>query len=164
MSDPLKVTGAMCLAVIGMLMTGCQFSKPPVATLESVEYVEMTDEGLRVNAVIRLANPNPEASLPLTKARYSARIGTAYRYEGDFHPNQTLSANDEQTLVLPIAVPLDQAFSAARVPIEFSGLIEYDPPDEIREALSEIYIPLPEVGVVGEMTVELSQEVSVLTP
>ena len=124
----------------------------PTVKVTAARMAEASDDGIRMEIMLMLSNPNDEP-LPLTRVRYTVRLGGAGQYEGDTRPNTTLPAGREQELILPAAVATSGAAGGGAVSYTVEGAIEYLPPGEVRELITEMGVPLPKVDFSGRGTI-----------
>jgi len=135
------------LLIASLFITGCRVAEKvkeekvdtPPATVASVRVAQQTGEGVRLEVVVELTNPN-DVALPLKSSSFSVRVGGAAASMST-RPNRTLPARGMQTVVLPIALATGESVSGAQVSV--TGTITYEPPGEIRKLLTESKIPLP---------------------
>lgn len=145
---------AAIILLAGAAISGCRVVEkarmervdPPVVTVTDARVVEQTAEGARIDFTLELSNPNAVA-LPLIASRYQVSAsGSAVSLSHP--PNRTLPAGGRQTLILSAALP----GSLRGAEYNFSGSITYKPPGEIRQLLTESYVPLPSVGFTHQGT------------
>ena len=124
----------------------------PTVKVTAARMAEASDEGIRMEIMLMLSNPNDEP-LPLTRVHYTVRLDGSGRYDGDTRPNTTLPAGRQQELVLPAAVATASAAAGGTVSYTIEGAIEYLPPGEVRELITEMGVPLPKVDFSGHGTI-----------
>jgi hypothetical protein len=130
-----------------VLLGGCGGTQRPKAELLGVAVTERTAEGARMEARVRLQNPN-DFPLPLTRVRQDFALLGHGRYQATHEPSKTLPGRGEVTLVLPAAVTRGGEKPTRRFRV--SARISYRPPGEMRKILTGLWVPLPSVSVRGE--------------
>lgn len=135
------------LALMFMMFAGCAVYNrtqapdlaTPAASVTGVRLVEQTEEGALLEITIGVENPN-DVALPLSAASFSVDVaGASGTFTGK--PNRTLPAGGSQTVTLNAALATTASVSGAAVSVR--GTITYVPPGEIRQLMTETYIPLP---------------------
>lgn len=114
----------------------------PDAVVTAVELTEVSPQGASARIVIDLTNTNDEP-MPLKIARYRLTLGGG-AYSGNTHANATVPARGGVRLTLTGAVP-----GAPGDTYDVSGAIEYQPPGEVRELLTDFNYPLPTIPLRG---------------
>ena len=115
----------------------------PKVSVEKVELLDESDQGVRVAVTVKMTNSN-DVPLPMTIANYSVHLSGMGEYRGDQRPQATIPAKGEQRFVLTAAM----AKSPGQTPATYraGGNIEYRPPGEFRMLLTESGVPLPTVS------------------
>ncbi len=114
----------------------------PDAVVTAVELLEVSPEGASARIVVDLKNKNDEP-MPLKLARYRLSLG-GEAYTGNTKANATVPARGALTLALTGAVA-----GAPGAAYDVSGSIEYQPPGEIRELMTDFKVPLPTINFSG---------------
>lgn len=134
---------AICL-FLGMVfgMTGCEFAQPPTATVVSTILVEQTDEAGLVDITIAVTNEN-DFPLELKVGNYALSVADGEQFSFETYvPYVSLPPNGSQDLVLQAAVPHNgQGLNGQAYRV--SGSMQWVPPGEIRQLLTESGVPLP---------------------
>lgn len=145
----MKQLALLLLASGAAGLTGCEklsltptLYDTPDAAVAAVELVEVSPQGASARIVIDLTNTNDEP-MPLKLARYRLSLGGA-SYAGNTRANVTVPADGGVTLTLTGAVA-----GAPGDTYDVSGAIEYQPPGEIRELLTDFNYPLPTINFRG---------------
>ena len=147
-------TVLLTLACCVLLPTGCTtltegVVKRPTGEVLGVRVVDKTQAGVRVEATVRVTNPNP-VELPVEEASVSFRLGERGRsFEAPVQPAVSLPPNGAQTFTVAAAVPLPGRTVAAGLPYRFQTTLHYRPPGELREIMTESGIGLPSLTVGG---------------
>ncbi|MCC7406467.1 MAG: hypothetical protein IT442_00240 [Phycisphaeraceae bacterium] len=140
------------------LLPGCSSFKPwdvfdrprdPKIRVADVRVTERTEQGVRVEMVLEMTNPNSEA-LPLVDVKYAVDLPGAGvdGFSMKDRPNMTLPAKGSQKLVLAAAFPTRSGQAGVGVGSRYhvSGSITYRPPQTFVENLAEEALPLPSAG------------------
>ena len=113
----------------------------PQATIISVNVTEQTDTGFRVEAVVELTNEN-RVPLPLLDIHYTVTVENAGSVSVLDDANRTIPAHGKQQVTLPASFAWDGPAPAGST-WTVSGKVQYDPPGELRQILTETKVPLP---------------------
>jgi LEA14-like dessication related protein len=142
-------------AALLLLAGGCQglglFLDKPGAEVTSVELEEQTEQGGRVVATVRLANPN-DVVLPVAKAHYTVQVEGAERFRFTTVPSVAMPAKGGQTVTLPAAFKRDGGRSLAGRAYTVDGHVTYRPAGEVEAVLFGSGWPLPRTGFHREGT------------
>lgn len=142
----------VCAAAVALVGCGPKVDQRPlvrpIAAVDHVEVMDASEEGVRLDFVVHVTNPNLDA-LPLKIARYEATIGSLGTYKGDMAPDATAPATGVQIIRLPVAIATTTSSSVNNMSWSLTGSIEYQPPGQIRELLTDMSIPLPSTPVQG---------------
>ena len=142
----------LLLALVLAPLSGCLKIRSPRAHVQSVAVTGQTDEGARVEVVLRISNPNPVA-LPVRSASYEVVVDDLGTFSFIDHPPVTLPPRGEQVIVLPAAFLLDDTPIAGRT-VRVGGRLRYQPPGELRQLMTDYWIPLPGVVFARQATLE----------
>lgn len=137
------VASGCALALLG----GCAGFTEPKFSVERVQVVEQTPEGAVLLFSLAGENRNPDP-VPLREVRYELWLDGEKVFEGRRSAQLTLNRYGEQTLVLPVATPLepDSPVLTGVTPYRFSGTVEYERPGAISETLFENNLIRPKAG------------------
>ena len=146
----MMLTATLCLS-------GCKVFlalEKPIARVQSVTLDEQTEHGSRVLVTVELANPN-DVALPLVDAQYTLLLAPGSRVVSFRDaPNRTLPSKGRQVITLPAALPVSGGGNLRGASYRVAGSINYEPPGEIRELLTEAGIPLPSSEFFGSGTLD----------
>ena len=145
----MRATVSFLTAVVMVFTaTGCGVRKllkvkRPSAQVTSVSVLSQSAEGVRVEVVVNMSNPN-QTPLPLLRSQYRLTVDDVGSFEMTDALHRTLPAGGRQVVTLPAV------FEAAGVSLTgtrytIAGSITYVPPGQIRKLLTESSIPLPSV-------------------
>ncbi|MCC7204363.1 MAG: hypothetical protein IT441_04740 [Phycisphaeraceae bacterium] len=161
----LKNAGVGLLAAV-VVLAGCSSFKPwdvfdrprdPKVHVADVRVTERTEQGVRVELVLEMTNPNDEA-LPLVDVKYAVDLpGAGVKgFSTKDRPNMTLPAKGSQRLVLAAAFETNPQTAAIGAGNRYhvSGSITYRPPQTFVENLAEEALPLPSAGFSGKGILE----------
>ena len=115
-------------------------------------------EGLELNVLIELENPNQEP-LPLDSLQYHVSINGSSVFRGRRSPESTLGARSRRTIALPVPVLYsrtgwDPAAPPRSFDVSISGTLLYVTPGRIAELLLDTGVHRPTVGFSGSIQVE----------
>ena len=133
----------LCLVGLGLL-GGCSTQSEflpkwvvaPKLTVDGVERVAVSDAGASMSIVLTATNEN-EVALPLVHATYRLEVDGRV-YSTDTIPNATAPAGRSVTFRLPASLA-----GAPGETYRVSGTIRYKPPGQLREAITDMGLPLP---------------------
>lgn len=134
-----------------LLLVGCSGLDTPRAEVVSIQPGAVSDEGGVVDFTVLLMNPN-DVELPVKKVSYTVALGDE-TFTFDATPAVSMPVYGQQTFTLPAAFPTGGGALPGK-PVNVSGMIYYQPPGKVREALSDMKIPLPHVSFESSATLE----------
>jgi len=144
---------------------GCSTYRAPSISIGQAELVSETEEALRLDIALDLANPNSEP-LELIRFDYSVSIDGVSVYRGKRAAEATLSASGGKRLVLPAVVRFDQVpWQASGRPAEAAwsirGSLLYVTPGALAEILLDTGVRKPRARFGGAGRVRLAGEAAV---
>ncbi|MEX0652790.1 MAG: LEA type 2 family protein [Phycisphaeraceae bacterium] len=142
----------MVLAVALAWLAGCQTTRAPRAEVRSVAVTEQTAEGARIEVVVQVHNPN-DVALPVRSAAYDVTVDQAGTFTFTDQPPVTLPPRGEQTITLPAAFVRSDEPLVGR-PVRVAGRLRYQPPGEIRQLMTDYWIPLPSLSFDRQATLD----------
>lgn len=113
----------------------------PQASVISLQVTEQTDTGFRVEAVVELTNEN-RVPLPLLDIHYKIEVDKVGSISVLDDANRTIPAHGKQRVILPASFAW-QGPAPGGASWTVSGKVQYDPPGELRQILTETKVPLP---------------------
>ncbi|MCC7146696.1 MAG: hypothetical protein IT443_09640 [Phycisphaeraceae bacterium] len=117
--------------------------KDPKIQVAAVNVTEQTEEGVRLEVVLNVENPNSIA-LPLDTIKYTVDVPGIGRFRMTDQANHTLPTEGRQTLVLPAALTLSgKSRDVHGATYRVHGRIAYQRPETFIENLAEEKLPLP---------------------
>ncbi len=116
----------------------------PTARVRTVDIVEQTEEGARLEFTIELSNPN-EVALPLLVTDYEVSIEGGSRFSFVDTVNRTIPARGTQSIRVAAAVPT-RGRDLTGAAYSVNGLVRYLLPGELPNLAVESGIPPPAVG------------------
>jgi hypothetical protein len=141
----------MWMGLAAVLACGCTADPEPFFSLndptiqvQGLSIVDRSAQGASVEATVQLHNSN-DVPLPLVRRSYTITIEGFEPFSISDEVHRTLPARGYQLVKLPAAFALDGGDLAGRA-WRLEGSITYRPPGQIREVLTESYVPLPSVS------------------
>ena len=137
--------------VVSLIGMGCAVGpmltegivQTPEAVVESVRVVDQTDDGLRLEAVVRIRNPN-EVGLAAQRGSVWFELEGLRPYEARMEPTIALPPSGERLWRVPVAVAKPSpGWSAGGRSYKMEVELRFVPPGELREILTESGVPLP---------------------
>jgi len=140
--------------------TGCSMYRPPSIAVGEATLVDETDEALRMDIALDLANPNNEP-LELIRFEYSVSIDGVPVYRAKRAAEATLSASGGKRLTLPAVVRFDrvpwgESTRPEEVGWSIRGSLLYITPGALAEALLDTGVRKPRTRLAGAGRVRLS--------
>jgi len=132
-------------------LAGCSSIEKPRAEVVAVQAGAVSDEGAVVEFTMLLVNPN-DVALPVKKVRYEVALaGRTFRF--DATPPVAIPVYGQQMFTLPASFATGGAPITGQT-VDVAGRVYYQPPGKVREALSDMKIPLPHVSFESTVTLE----------
>lgn len=139
------------LTLLGMILcvlaeAGCQTGpkiQPPTAGVARVELIEQTPQGVRLQLVIVMENPN-QIPLPLEASQYTVVLNGQQTFSYTDRPKRTIPAGGRQVLELPAVFKIGGRKLSGSV-YTVTGTVSYRPPGQFQRFLTESGLPLPSV-------------------
>ena len=157
-APPIFALRRLMLPLLGfaLVMVGCTGVQQPRVDVRSPQLLQTTQDGGRMSVTLELTNPNAEP-LSLPRAFYALSVeglGT-YRFEGK--PNAALPPRGSQQVSFAGAIAAAPAEWQGRR-YRVNGRIEFEPPGQIREMLTESGVPLPSITFEQEGELESASD------
>lgn len=138
-----RYTAGLMLIVLALGVVGCRGVQRPAVEVMDGAVTERTEEGARMEWVVRLGNPN-DVPLPVTRVRYHVQVQGAGTFAVHEQPTMTLPPGEQQTVTLAAAFRNgDDDWAGRRY--EIYGTFSYMPPGRLRELLAQYRVPPPVV-------------------
>jgi hypothetical protein len=134
-------------ALLSAIAGGCSGTpgfEYPTAKAVAVRIDEQTDQGVRVIVLVNMNNPN-DYPLPLIEGSYTVNVSGLGSFHDGARSVRTLPSRGTETIEMPAAFATKGAPVVGRQ-YDVSGWITFQPPSNLRALMTDMDIPLPDVG------------------
>jgi hypothetical protein len=150
------------LLVATCALPGCSTLRPPRVAVGEAELTQRSDEAVRFDIDLDLANPNIEP-LELRRLTYTVTVNGVRAFQGRRAAEATLSSEGGKSLTIPAVIRFDRmGWEPGAYPDEVDwsvrGRLMYVTPGAIAEILLDSGVRKPRVGFRGSGRVSLAAQ------